>query len=32
MYADFIYERLYMGCGYPIIDYASYLCRLVLLA
>ena len=20
MYADFIYVRLYMGCGYPIVD------------
>ena len=29
MYVDFIYARLYMGCGYPIADinnYANYIC------
>ena len=28
MYADYIYARLYMGCGYPIVD--IHLCELYL--
>ena len=35
LYADFIYARLYMGCGYPTVDinYANFICVIsVLLA
>ena len=29
MYADFIYARLYMGCGYPTVDnYPDYICAI----
>ena len=33
MYANFIYARLYMGCGYPTVDinYANYICAILVL-